>query len=98
MSEEVQPKPEKQWTPWSVVRTEGGEYRCKRSNVGDGSDVEYRPVDRPLFERDELRDMVAFGTTRLLTPDQIADAAFDNRYRAEAFRVCSGLNATAEAK
>lgn len=90
MSEEN--KQEKKWTEWSVVGTNDGTLRCKRTNVADEKDAEYSEVDPPAFSKAELMDLVIFGSTGLLTVSQLTDAAYDKRYRENAFRRCAALN------
>lgn len=90
MSEEA-PK-EKKWTAWSVVSSGNGAYRCKRTNVEDERDAEYSEVGEPVFSAEELGHMIGFGQLGLLRPDQIAEPAYDNRYRGNAFRLCAALN------
>ena len=90
MSEEN--KQEKKWTEWSVVGMGDGTLRCRRTNVADEKDVEYSGVNPPVFSREELRDLVMFGSTGLLTVSQLTDAAYDKRYRENAFRQCAVLN------
>lgn len=89
MSEEVK---EKKWTEWSVVTVNDGSLRCRRTNVEDEKDAEYSGVDRPVFSREELEALVAFGSTRLLPVSQLAGLVYDNRYRQNAFRRCAALN------
>lgn len=83
---------EKKWTEWSVVSTGDGTFRCKRTNVADEKDAEYSEVNPPVFSREELSDLVAFGSTGLLTVSQLTNAAYDKRYRENAFRRCAALN------
>lgn len=95
MNEEVK---EKKWTEWSVVSTGdgGGEYRCKRTNVEDANDAQYREVPRPVFNKRELTALVNFGQTGLLPSADLVGSVYDVRYRALAFRLCSELNAEAK--
>ena len=90
MSEEN--KLEKKWTEWSVVGMGDGTLRCRRTNVADDKDAEYSEVDPPAFSKAELRDLVMFGSTGLLTVSQLTDAAYDKRYRENAFRRRAALN------
>lgn len=83
---------EKKWTEWSVVSTGDGTFRCKRTNVADEKDTEYSEVNPPVFSREELSDLVTFGSTGLLTVSQLTNAAYDKRYRENAFRRCAALN------
>lgn len=83
---------EKKWTEWSVVSTGDGTFRCKRTNVADEKDTEYSKVNPPVFSREELSDLVTFGSTGLLTVSQLTNAAYDKRYRENAFRRCAALN------
>ena len=83
---------EKKWTEWSVVGMGDGTLRCRRTNVADEKDAESSEVDQPVFSKAELRDLVMFGSTGLLTVSQLADAAYDKRYRENAFRRCAALN------
>lgn len=83
---------EKKWTEWSVVSTSDGTFRCKRTNVADAKDTEYSEVNPPVFSREELSDLVTFGSTGLLTVSQLTNAAYDKRYRENAFRRCAALN------
>lgn len=83
---------EKKWTEWSVVSTGDGTFRCKRTNVADEKDTEYSEVNPPVFSREELSDLVTFGSTGLLTVSQLTNAAYGKRYRENAFRRCAALN------
>ncbi|MDD6488151.1 MAG: hypothetical protein PUF61_14525 [Spirochaetales bacterium] len=83
---------EKKWTEWSVVSTGDGTFRCKRTNVADEKDTEYSEVNPPVFSKEELSDLVTFGSTGLLTVSQLTNAAYDKRYRENAFRRCAALN------
>lgn len=83
---------EKKWTEWSVVSTGDGTFRCKRTNVADEKDTEYSNVNPPVFSREELSDLVTFGSTGLLTVSQLTNAAYNKRYRENAFRRCAALN------
>lgn len=89
MSEEA---PEKKWTEWSVVTMNDGTLRCKRTNVEDAKDAEYRQVPRPAFATAELAVMIEFGNARLMPPADIAKECYNRRYRALAFGLCSELN------
>lgn len=83
---------EKKWTEWSVVSMGDGTLRCKRTNVADEKDAEYRQVPAPTFSREEMAGMVEFGNLGLLTPEELSDAVYGHRYRLNAFRMCSQLN------
>ena len=83
---------EKKWTEWSVVSTGDGTFRCKRTNVADEMETEYSELIPPVFSKEELSDLVTFGSTGLLTVAQLTNAVYDKRYRENAFRRCAALN------
>lgn len=91
-AELLDPNAGKKWTAWSVVVNNDGVYQCCRANVKDPNDVDYAAVEVPTFSRDEVRALIEFGATKLLTADQLVDNAFDNKYRNSAFRYCAQLN------
>ena len=90
MSEEN--KQEKKWTEWSVVGTGDGTLRCKRTNVADEKDVEYRDPSRPSFSPEEIAAMIEFGSRGLMSAEDLAQQCYANRYRAMAFHLCRLLN------
>lgn len=90
---DANPNKDKKWAEWSVVSVNDGSLRCRRTNVEDEKDAEYRQVPKPVFTPRELAAMVEFGNTRLMPPADIARECYDRRYRALAFRLCSELNA-----
>ena len=51
---DVAPK-EKKWTSWSVVGMSDGTLRCKRTNVEDEKDAEYRKVPKPVFSPERIQ-------------------------------------------
>lgn len=87
---------EKKWTSWSVVSTEDGTYRCKRTNVADDKDAEYQQVPRPTFSPTEISGMIKFGRLELIEPNSIANLCYERRYRTLAFSLCSQLNERAQ--
>lgn len=91
----VAPK-EKKWTEWSVVSVSDGTLRCKRANVEDKKDAEYRQVPKPVFSPEEMAAMAEFASYGLLpSAKDLTRQCYDNRYRALAFRLCSELNTPA---
>lgn len=90
---DVAPK-EKKWTSWSVVGMSDGTLRCKRTNVEDEKDAEYRKVPKPVFSPEEMAAMAEFASYGLLpSAKDLTRQCYDNRYRALAFRLCTELNA-----
>ena len=83
---------EKKWTEWSVVGTGDGALRCRRANVADEKDAEYRDPPRPSFSQEEIAAMIEFGSRGLMSAEDIAQRCYANRYRASAFRLCRLLN------
>lgn len=83
---------EKKWTEWSVVGTGDGALRCRRANVADEKDAEYRDSPRPSFSPEEIAAMIEFGSRGLMSAEDIAQRCYANRYRTEAFRLCRLLN------
>ena len=83
---------EKKWTEWSVVSTGGGTIRCKRTNVADDKDAEYRDPSRPSFSPEEIAAMIEFGSRRLMSAEDLAQRCYANRYRAAAFHLCRILS------
>ena len=83
---------EKKWTEWSVVSTGDGTFRCKRTNVADAKDTEYRDPSRPSFFPEEIAAMIEFGSRRLMSAEDLAQRCYANRYRAAAFHLCRILN------
>lgn len=84
---------ERKWTEWSVVGVGDGTLRCKRTNVEDEKDAEYRQVPRPVFGPEELAAMIEFGSYELIPRNEIASRCYEVRYRSLAFHLCSELNA-----
>ena len=83
---------EKKWTEWSVVGTGDGALRCRRANVADEKDAEYRDPPRTSFSQEEIAAMIEFGSRGLMSAEDIAQRCYANRYRASAFRLCRLLN------
>lgn len=83
---------EKKWTEWSVVSTGDGTFRCKRTNVADAKDIEYRDPSRPSFFPEEIAAMIEFGSRRLMSAEDLVQRCYANRYRAAAFHLCRILN------
>lgn len=83
---------EKKWTEWSVVNTGGGILRCRRANVADEKDIEYRDPPRPSFSPEEIVAMIEFGSRGLMPAEDLAQRCYANRYRAAAFHMCRLLN------
>ena len=83
---------EKKWTEWSVVGTGDGVLRCRRANVADEKDAEYRDPPRPSFSPAEVAAMIEFGSRGLMSPEDIAQRCYASRYRAAAFHLCRLLN------
>lgn len=90
MSEEN--KQEKKWTEWSVVGMGDGTLRCRRTNVADEKDAEYRDPSRPSFSPEEIAAMIEFGSRGLMSAEDLAQRCYSNRYRAAAFHLCRILN------
>lgn len=90
MSEEN--KQEKKWTEWSVVGMGDGTLRCRRANVADDKDAEYRDPSRPSFSPEEIAAMIEFGSRGLMSAEDLAQRCYANRYRASAFHLCRLLN------
>ena len=90
MSEEN--KQEKKWTEWSVVGMGDGTLRCRRANVADDKDAEYRDPSRPSFSPEEIAAMIEFGSHGLMSAEDLAQRCYANRYRAAAFHLCRLLN------
>lgn len=96
MSEEARQPQEKKWTEWSVVSMTDGTLRCKRTNVEDDKDAEYRQVPRPVFSPEELTAMAEFASHGLLpSVNELTTQCYHYRYRSLAFRLCSELNTNA---
>ena len=83
---------EKKWTEWSVVGTGDGALRCRRANVADEKDAEYRDPPRPSFSPEEIAAMIEFGSRGLMSAEDIAPRCYANRYRTAACRLCRLLN------
>lgn len=94
MSEEnkQENKQEKKWTEWSVVGMGDGTLRCRRTNVADDKDAEYRDPSRPSFSPEEIAAMIEFGSRGLMSAEDLAQRCYSNRYRAAAFHLCRLLN------
>ena len=94
MSEEnkQENKLEKKWTEWSVVGMGDGTLRCRRTNVADEKDAEYRDPSRPSFSPEEIAAMIEFGSRGLMSAEDLAQRCYVNRYRASAFHLCRLLN------
>ena len=90
MSEEN--KQEKKWTEWSVVGMGDGTLRCRRTNVADDKDAEYRDPSRPSFSPEEIAAMIEFGSRGLMSAEDLAQRCYANRYRVAAFHLCRLLN------
>lgn len=89
----ARPRGEKKWTEWSVVMMGDGAYRCKRTNVADEKDVEYRDAARPSFSPEELTAMIEFGSRGLMQAADLAQACYRWRGASAAFHLCRLLNA-----
>lgn len=86
-------EPAKQWAKWSVVSMNDGTLRCKRTNVADEKDVEYREVPKPVFSPEELAAMAEFASYGLLSSvRELTTQCYHYRYRSLAFRLCDELN------
>lgn len=96
MSEEANPAKTsgKKWTKWSVVEMANGAIRCRRTNVEDGNDHEYRQVSLPSFSVEELTAMIEFGSRGLMPQAELARQCFNARYRDAAFHLCGLLNSS----
>lgn len=94
MSEEaVKEKKGTEWTEWSVVMKGDGTYRCRRTNVADEKDVEYRDAARPSFSPEELVAMIEFGSRGLMRVADLAQACYRRRGVSAALHLCRLLNA-----
>lgn len=88
------PAEEKKWSEWIVVSTNNGDLRCKRVNLADYEDIEYRPVPHPTFSVTELAAFADFCKLELLgTSKEAAYAIYSRRYREIAFHMRDELNA-----
>lgn len=83
---------EKKWTEWSVVSAGDGTLRCKRTNVADARDTEYRDPPLPSFLPEEIAAMIEFGSRGLMSAEDLAQRCYASRYRAAAFHLCKILN------
>lgn len=97
MAEEVQepnvPAEEKKWSEWTVVSMNDGSLRCKRVDLADEKNVEYRQVPNPSFTVDELTAIAEFCKSGLLESQAVANTVHSRRYLDVAFRMRDTLNA-----